>query len=165
MLVFNSGWNDYEVKSTFNLFYYASGQERHNIGELKMMTFEQDNIISRLGDNFTMLSSEFCSVGQNYQYYSNLRNAFGKDFESILFALKDAAFFPQIYEKFERKSDFINSLLRYDEVERNARTVKYEMNGRYTSDLYKFNYDFKPNFADKPVTLNFDFDNNDEFPQ
>ncbi|GAB2977409.1 hypothetical protein GCM10027049_10640 [Mucilaginibacter puniceus] len=163
-LVFNPGWNDYDFKSEFSLFYYKSKNDCKNIGMVKIMTSDETTTLDNIPDIFTMLSDNFCSVGQNAQYYKNLNQSLGLELESVLFAIKDAAFFPEIHERFERKKYFINSLIRHDAVERNLRTIKYELNGHDLSNLYKFQYKFTPNFSTTPADVDFNFNNNKELP-
>ena len=42
---------------------------------------------------FTELSNNFCSLGQNEEYYAKIKGMFPESYRSIMFALRDAAYF------------------------------------------------------------------------
>jgi len=162
VLVFNSGWNDYSKKTEFFLFYYETEDTPHKIGSIKIMNKDEEtrNI---LGDYFTNLSADFCSLGQEYEYYEELKKHLGRNFESVLWALKDAAFFPEVSDKFEKHATFKDSLIRYDEPEQLLREAKYRIYDYNLSNLYSFKYSFKPKFSKTIVDIEFNFDNNEDF--
>jgi hypothetical protein len=123
-LVFNNAWNDYGFKTEFKLYYY-NNDLIEEIGIIKIGNLE-NSVPDSLPNNFTRLDESYCSLGQSYDFYSKLKDIMGKEFESILYALKDVAFFPEIYDKFENNETFKTSLIRYDEVEQLSRVVKYK---------------------------------------
>jgi len=162
LLAFNSSWNDFSMKTEFNLFYYASAHDARSIGKVKIMN-EDEEIESSLDDRFDFLLNTFCSLGQEFSYYERLKEVTGRNFESVLWALQDAAFFPEIHDKFEKHSTFRNSLVRYDNAEQLLRVAKYRIYDYDLSNLYSFTYSFHPKFSKNAVDIEFDFDNNEEF--
>src|SRR5699024_7512551 len=80
-------------------------------------------------DEFIQLDEKFCSLGQTREYYEILNDLLGKDFIGTLYALRDAAFFSEIQEEFEKTEEFKRSLIRYDEQERLLREAKHWING------------------------------------
>lgn len=163
VLALNDGWNDYGLNSEFNLFYYPNALDIVNIGEVKIINIE-NNITEIIEEKFTILNENFCSLGQEFSYYDNLKSKLGKNFESILWALKDAAFYPEIQDKFEQESAFINSLIRYDGPEQLLREAKYKIYDYDLSNLYSFKYTFIPKFSDTSLDIDFNFNNNGNFP-
>lgn len=163
VLALNDGWNDYGLNSEFNLFYYPNANGLVNIGEVKIINLE-NNITEIIEEKFTILNEKFCSLGQEFSYYDNLKSKLGKNFESILWALKDAAFYPEIQDKFEQESAFINSLIRYDVPEQLLREAKYKIYDYDLSNLYSFKYTFTPKFSDTSIDIDFNFNNNGNFP-
>lgn len=122
ILAHNSGWNDYGSWTVFSLFLYKTKDEKVYIGETKITNGIDKLTASVLPPSpFLLLPDSFCSLGQNFSFYKKLKDSTGKLFNSILFALKDVAFFPDIHDKFEKKAIFKNSLLREDEAERQLR--------------------------------------------
>lgn len=163
ILALNRGWNDYGMNTEFNLFYYLDANDFSYIGEVKIICLESD-ITEVIGDKFNILNENFCSLGQEFSYYDNLKSKLGKNFESILWALKDAAFYPEIQDKFEQESGFINSLIRYDGPEQLLREAKYKIYNYDLSNLYSFKYNFSPKFSDTSLEIDFNFNNDGNFP-
>jgi len=163
VLVNQRGWNDSGWRTNFGLFYYESHTERTLIGRVKIT----DNVnynLDNFPETFTSLEDNFCSLGQEEDYYLNLKKIFGRDFESILYALKDSAFFPEIQEKFENENSFKQSLIRYDEPEQLLREIKYKIYGFDLSNLYSFKYTFKPKYSSEAIDVSFDFNSKEELP-
>lgn len=160
-LCFNDGWNDHGYKTEFSLTLHKEGSIV-KIGMVKITNSDKSEIINALPDTFYELKKEFCSLGQSYEYYENLKNEIGDHFESVLFALKDAAFHSDIHDKFEQNEIFKTSLIRYDEAEQLLRSVKYKIYGFDLDNLYSFKYTFSPKYATTTpsVDIKFNFNNN-----
>jgi ABC-type multidrug transport system ATPase subunit len=146
------------------LYFYPSINERKNIGLVKIIHQEVDNTPDILNESFTILNENFCSLGQEYGYYEKLKSLFDKTYNSIFWALKDAAIYPDILEEFENHYYFRNSLIRNDEQEQLLREVKYRLYDYNLKNLYSFQYSFKPKFANEAVNVHFDFDANRAVP-
>lgn len=161
VLVFNNGWNDYGVYSEFAMFYYDKDQNYYGIGSVKIIT-QEGSTAEVIPDEFVQLDEQFCSLGQDIEYYKDLNDLLGNDFIGVLYALRDAAFFPEIQEEFETSSRFNNSLIRYNEQERLLREAKHLIYGADLKNLYSFNYSFKPKFSSDAIDVSFNFGNTDE---
>jgi predicted ATPase len=157
ILVFNNGWNDYSFYTEFALYYYSDFDKKQYIGNLKITDGISLKTNELLDDEFTLLDESFCSLGQSEEYYNSLKDIFGRKFESILFALRDTAFFSDIYEKFERTEGFKNSLIRYNSVEQLQREIKYKVYEFKLDNLYSFEYSFQPKYSSKEINISFDF--------
>lgn len=169
ILVFNDKWNDYSIESSFNLFFYKTETESERIGEVKIIYNNEDieaeyNTNRYIPDKFTTLEESFCSLGQTFDYYSSLKSLLGKEFYSVLYALRDAAFFPDIHEDFENNYKFKTSLIRYDGPERLLRNAKYKIEGYDLSNLYNFTYKFQPTYSNEIIPVNFEFNNKSIIP-
>lgn len=162
VLVFNDGWNDFGYSTEFSLFFHEKNISEH-IGRVKI-TNGEGGISKVIPSEFTLLDSSFCSLGQSYKYYETLKEKTGKYFESFLFALQDAAFYPDIYEKFEKNNVFRTSLIREDTAEQLLRSVKYKLYGFDLNNLYSFKYDFLPKYSKKSVEVEFNFNDNLDLP-
>lgn len=162
VLAFNDGWNDFGRKTAFYLFYYKNKSVFSKIGAVKIMNFKEDTR-NVLGDRFLNLPDDFCSLGQEIEYYEQLKLGLGRNLESVLWALKDAAFFPEVHDKFENHDTFKKSLIREDEPEQLVRQAKYRIYDYDLSNLYSFKYSFKPKFSKTAVDIEFNFDNDEDF--
>lgn len=174
-----SWWNDYSLHSRCNLIYRDSNGELENFGELKIITNNPDNYSDGyhsedyadfhtiLPDSFTELDESYCSLGQSKDFYRALKEEFKAKFKSILYALRDAAFFSDIADSFEKEYYYRNSLIRNNKEERVLREAKLELNGSTRMDMYKFTYLFSPKLSDNaipPIPIEFDFEDVSEIP-
>ena len=161
VLTYN-GWDDYGIKSSYRLFYFENEDDSPiSIGDVKIIYQNETRTNEHLPNSFDILDEDFCSLGQSKEYYLNLKKYLKRKLDSVLFALKDAAFNPDIQDKFERNGNFKNSLIRFDEAERLLREVRYLIYNYDLSNLYSFKYQFKPAFSKDFVDINFEFSTND----
>lgn len=174
-------WNDYSLNSKCDLIYRDENGKNQNLGVLKVISSSHDNYSERVDENnryinfhtilpdiFTELDDSYCSLGQGRDYYLNLKESFGKKFRSILYALKDAAFFSDIEDHFEKDYYFKNSLIRKDKAERLLREIKFELSGVKRQDMYRFDYLFSPIFGKDddipPNQISFNFEDVSDIP-
>jgi|SRR5690554_368892 len=174
-----SWWNDYGLRSRCNLIYRDSKGEMENFGELKIITNKTDNYSPYQDDNgnniqfhtilpasFLELDDSYCSLGQKKEYYLQLKEKYPAKFRSILFALRDAAFFTEVSDVFDKEYYFRESLIRTNTAERILREIKHFVNGRSHVDMYKFTYLFQPKYStDIPsIPISFDFEDSSAIP-
>lgn len=164
VLVLNDGWNDFDIISEYEMFFYQSADDCNIIGRLKIIHNKDIITPNIIPPSFTQLPDLFCSLGQEYKYYENIKNLFGDNFKNILWAIQDTAFFPTILESFENNDNFKKSIIREDIAERLMREVKYKIYGINSKKLYSFKYKFQPKFAENELEIDFDFDNNSIIP-
>ena len=163
-LVLNDGWNDFGIVSEYVLYYYPNSSDFNFIGRLKIIHIEDIKTPDVIPVTFTQLDKVFCSLGQEFEYYENIKNIFGDNFKNILWAIQDTSFFSSIQENYENNSNFKTSLIREDSAERLMREVKYRIYGYNSKNLYSFKYKFKPKFAENELEVDFNFDNNSVIP-
>lgn len=156
-------WNDYGFRTLFDLIFYDSPDSFINLGKVKIMKRETNPTYDSLQTTFTQLSKDYCSLGEKEYYYKKLKEILGDKFSSFLLAIRDVAIFPKIYEQFETDNIFKTSLIRFNETERLARTIRYDIEGISPNEYFKFNYEHRPPYADNKVILNFDFEYNTDF--
>jgi predicted ATPase len=156
-------WNDYSLLTKFILMYFVAADESYSLGTVKIMKREQENTSLVLEDKFLSLDSDFCSLGQTHDYYYKLKEILGIKYNSFLLAMKDVATFPRIHEQFENDPIFTTSLIRNDDVERLARTIRYEIEGISPNEYYKFNFSHKPPYAKNEIVFDFDFEYDTDF--
>lgn len=163
MLVYNDTWNDYSYWTEFSLFFYSES-EKFYIGATKITDGESSYSIKVIPKTFQVLPDNFCSLGQSRKFYQNLKKVTGTLFESVLFALKDVAFFPDIHDKFENNQIFKDSLIRFDLAEQNLREAKHLVYNYDLSNLYSFKYSFNPKYSEDSVDIEFNFNKDNELP-
>lgn len=157
-------WNDYGVTSIFELEYYNNGFVKA-FGRTKIMHKNENVTWKHIPDMFYQLTDDFCSLSSREEYYFTLLKTFElHGLVSILFALQDAAYFPDIHDRFAKNLNFTSSLLRADEAERLLRELRPKLQGVDLDNLYSFAYRFKPAFSEIEIKIPFDFNNTGELP-
>lgn len=165
VLVFNDGWNDFSIQSSFHLFYYSDKDSRPtNIGATKIIYNDEERTIDFLADSFLVLDGNFCSLGQEDEYYLNLKEALGRNLQSVLYALRDTSFFPEMQDCFINFSSFTKSLIRFDGAERLLREAPYKIYGYDLNNLYSFKYNIKPAYSENSIDIEFDFNSDSPLP-
>lgn len=172
VLVFNEGWNDYNIKTSFDLFLYQDQQSKDysegpagtHVGNIKIMSTNDETVISVIPNEFKSLDESFCSLGQDMEFYFKLKNLVGNDFKGVLYALRDAAFFSEIQEQFEGEETFNISLIRNDSAERLLREARHRIKDQDIENYYQFSYEFRPKFSEKNIKIDFNFDDDQDFP-
>ena len=163
LILDDGSWNDwFKWRTLFELRYHLNDTEYKIIGNVKIMKREESVTVDHLPKTlFTTLDDSFCSVGQDSEYYKNLRTIFPNEYQSILFSLKDAALYPTIRKQFEDDIAYKSSLLRENEAKQMIDYAKFIVNDIDVNSYYKFSYSFTPPYSDKTDTentINVDFD-------
>ncbi|WP_327082937.1 hypothetical protein [Photobacterium kishitanii] len=157
-------WDDYQHKTTFWLYYVDNGNKSLQ-GIVKIGNSTTINTIDSLQDKFFSLDKDFVSLGQSKEYYKSLNKLFGKMMMSVLYSLRDAAFFSDISEEHEISTVFKKSLIRDDRAERLYRIAKPMIQGADLKNLYSFKYEFSPKYADSPISVPFLFSTDGLLPR
>lgn len=155
-LLIADNWDDYSHRTTFELIYFNNGIKTA-LGCVKIGNNKEADTVKVLPVEFVSLKEGFVSLGQSEDYYKLLSNLFGKMLTSILYSLKDAAFFSEVSEEYENLDVFKYSLIRGDGAERIHRIAKPMIYGADLDHLYSFNYEFLPKYADTNVSVPFHF--------
>lgn len=150
-------WDDYGAKTKFILKYFSTESSFQSIGQVKIMRLGTLSTSEILPNRFTTLTREYCSLGQDEEYYIKLKSILEEKFISFLLGMRDASHFPKIHEQFENDYYFRNSLTRNNGTDRLARTIRFKIEGLNPNEYYKFNFTHQLPYASKPVVLNFDF--------
>lgn len=142
-LVFNDGWNDYDVYSWFALWYFESvDREPTFIGELKIIKKDTDNTFDSIPKNFSeRLSNEYCSLGINTDYYVGLKQSLSKPLVGhVLNVLNDVAIHPTIRERFDGEWRLKDSLLRDYSANQAISQALPIIKGRELEKVHSFEY-------------------------
>ncbi len=164
VLKFNHGWNDFGRWTEFTLHFYESKTVSYRIDRVKIAHKTELDTSDVIPQTFKSLGEDFFSLGQSEEYYYELKGLLKHNFYSVLYALKDCAFFHEIHDKYEQNSNFRKSLIRYDDAERILREIKHKINGRDLKNLYSFRFAFKPQYSDRDVNIDFLFNNTGALP-
>ena len=167
----SNNWDDYDTEASFGLSYYDALGKRKFIGKLKIIGDVQKDkdghsrIYKSLVDGKCEIEKGMCSLGQDLDYYRHIKDSFGDEYMNVLYALRDCSVFPYFAKQFENNTWLYKKcLIRTDEAERTKREAPYLLKNMDLEDRYSFDYLFKPNYADEPVKIHFNFRNGGQIP-
>lgn len=151
-------WDDYGHKTSFQLYYVNQDGNKSNVGKVKICKKNENKTQGVIPKSFTSLDSNYCSLGQDTSYYSNIKKVLGDDAKAFLYAMRDAAVFSRISDDFINDSGFRHSLLRDNSADTALNIGRYVLAGFDPNDRVNFTYKtrlaYAPNFD---FNIKFDF--------
>ncbi|EME8112473.1 AAA family ATPase [Enterococcus faecium] len=115
-------WNDFwEFQTMFDVYYVAKEQRRVYLGKVKIGKKEMDdsplektNGHERLEipQEFLYLTDDYFSVGQDSEYYKKIISLGSDIADNYFLSIKDMAYNPNIFERFQNEPVMYKSLLR-----------------------------------------------------
>ena len=162
----SSSWDDFHNKTSYSL-YFSPLDSRADIplGPVKIMHVEEEVTKTIIPDSFENLPfNEYCSLGQDLDYYQSLKRNFPEGYIDILRALNDAAFFEGVADNFRHHHRFKHSLLRNSEAEKAYYEAKMELLGEHIERNFNFSYKTLVKNAQEPHLVKFSFSTNTELP-
>lgn len=150
-------WDDFGFKTTFTLKYYTKKDSYTAIGRVKILNEKADTTWKIIPEQFVSLNDSFCSLGQDRSYYERLKRSFPDSYKSILFALKDAVYYPDIHQRNEGLLGFRNSLLRTTSAQEALLTAKRTLERGDLVDDWSFTFNAEIPYSEEsiPIQLNF----------
>lgn len=179
-LLIAGDWDDYCYRTTFNLYYYKTINDKLPIGEVKIGTikkiepydpekgFSQFWVLSVMDDiYYDGLPKEFFSLGQKMEYYYEIKRQFPNDFDAVFESLRDCAMCSSIAEDCEDISMFHTSLERDQSAAACLFEAQSRLQGENQNKLYSFGFKFVPNECEPEnyCKLDFDFKEDSELPR
>lgn len=109
-------FDDFGHQTLFRMYYRAKEHNPYTfIGKIKILHVEDKITRYKIPHAFTELDKNFCSLGQNIEYYFAMKKLNKPNYElgeNILKVLNDIAFNPHIKDKFPNQVGIEDSLLR-----------------------------------------------------
>lgn len=149
-------WDDFGYKTTSKLYYWDNNAQCNPIDKLKILNSEEDNTSKVLPESFMSLGATFCSLGQSEHYYRKLKQLLPDKYQSVLYALKDTAWFSEIQYRFENHQGFKRSLLREISTEALLSSVRRKVE-RGENDSWDFMFKTQVPYSEQPIDINFEF--------
>lgn len=167
----DDNWDDFGSRITFHLSYFDMKDVETQIGAVKIMqsgeeSGEPSGYARRpvLRPVFLELGPESISLGQDEDYYLNLRKLDPGIAAAALDALRDIAWRPQLAADFESASQFRNGLLRTNSAKRtSAYGRRLFMEGEINEEQ-SFTYIFEIDGADSETEVRIEFSEHDGLP-
>lgn len=165
-VLFHDRWDDFGYKTQFDLYYYETINSYSQIGSIKIICKQLKDdkggwTFDYLRESFEKLDSDWCSLGQNEEYYKNIKNLFNKDIASkLLNNLRDCSLDYSIVADFETKHSFSTSLLRTNDAEKMLRQGRLLINDEDLKCFFHVKFNFSPLYNTiQNVDINFNFEN------
>ena len=149
-------WDDFGYKTTSKLYYWDNNAQCNPIDKLKILNSEEDNTSKVLPESFMSLGATFCSLGQSEHYYRKLKQLLPDKYQSVLYALKDTAWFSEIQYRFENHQGFKRSPLREISTEALLSSVRRKVE-RGENDSWDFMFKTQVPYSEQPIDINFEF--------
>ena len=157
-LLNSSIWDDYGHQTSFQLCYVNQDGNKSLIGKVKICKKKKDNTLNVIPKSFKTLDLDYCSLGQDTFYYSNIKKVLGDDTMAFLYAMKDAAAYSRISDDFENDLGFRHSLLRDNSADTALNLGRYVLAGFDPDDRVNFTYKTRLAYApDFDFNIKFDF--------
>lgn len=152
-------WDDYGHKTSFYLDYVREDGSYSMVGKVKICKKNAATTLDVIPESFLSLDLDYCSLGQETSYYSNIKNILGDNAMSFLNAMKDAAVFSRISDDFVNDSGFRHSLLRDNNSADTALNLgRYVLAGFDPDERVNFTYKTRLAFSsDYDFNIKFDF--------
>lgn len=151
-------WDDYGHKTSFQLYYVNQDGNKSNVGKVKICKKNENKTLGVIPKSFTSLDLNYCSLGQDTSYYSNIKKVLGDDAKAFLYAMRDAAVFSRISDDFINDSGFRHSLLRDNSADTALNLGRYVLAGFDPNDRVNFTYKTQLAYApDFDFNIKFDF--------
>lgn len=162
VVLITDNWDDYHYKTLFKLYYIDEKKTINEIGYVKILQNEIFKTV--LPNNFQNLSSEYCSLGQNIEYYKALKTLGSNTAFNICRSLNDVVLNKKIYDDFVSNAGFRNSLIRFSEAEKALKEGAQFFNQIVIEKNFSFRFVFCLPKANKAHEFNFEFEKNTHLP-
>lgn len=151
-------WDDYGHKTSFKLYSVDQDGNYLTVGKVKLCKKNENKTLDVIPRSFLSLDSNYCSLGQDTSYYSNIKRILGEDAMAFLYAMRDAAAFSRISDDFENDSGFRHSLLRDNSADIALNLGRYVLAGFDPDERVNFTYNTQLAYApDFNFNIKFDF--------
>jgi predicted ATPase len=151
-------WDDYSFKTTFSLIVFDENGKQTPIGSVKIgiVGFEKGWVSEKISDAFPHLPESVFSLGQDEDYYKNIRQSLSKELgDQLLTKLNDIAFSKQAYTIALNESVFKTSLLRAVSLSVIHGQFSRILNNE--APLSDFNFRYKKAQTEKSAEVDLDF--------
>lgn len=156
-------WDDFGYRTQYIVDYYLDENSAIHIGTVKFLNKQNDS--GDLPDFFTKLDDNYCSLGQNNDYYFNLREKLdGSISEYFLDAVNDLAIYKGIRSDFEFLTGYKTSILRSSEAQKSFREGAGVYNGQEKKNTFNFRFSTQIGKALEPHNIQFNFAKDKHLP-
>ncbi|KQX06763.1 MULTISPECIES: AAA family ATPase [unclassified Leifsonia] len=140
-------WDDFGFKTLFEVQVFLPRGDAIDLGSVKVIRAgQQEGRTHFEASEFTSLDEQYCSLGQDIEYYEKLSTLPKRERATYLSAMRDAATNAMVAARFELEDGWSTSLLRFGAAEHalatapllfgdNARTLRPSTFWHFSSEL------------------------------
>lgn len=153
-----NNWDDFGFKSLFYLIVFDENGNKHDIGNVKIGYFDQETGWTRdkIPEQFENLEKQFFSLGQEAEYYQNIREKLSPELGKLLLTgLRDVVNNDTLLESVKDTSVFNSSLLRTVSMSAIHEQYKRILSGDAVLTKFHFSYKKQKNELNAGVELDF----------
>lgn len=143
-ILVNDNWDDYSFKTTFGAFLVDDENVLHDIGVVKIMVKGMSSGRVDVPSTFKNLGPEFCSLGQDQNFYEKLFLFPQEVREEFLVGIRDCVFNLNIWEEFREESAMRTSLLRSVNATAVETTFRQVLQGHVPQTPFEFTFSVPP---------------------
>jgi predicted ATPase len=162
IVILVDSWDDYDYKTLYHLCLFKKNGEKVVLGDVKIL--QRDVYNTKLPTEFPNLNQDFFSLGQDEEYYQNMRTHLPKTHRAVLGALNDVVIKPQLLEEIETTSGFRNSLIRFNDAKICLRDGQAILAGEPRQKGYEFSYTGEIPGASASVSIKVNLQPEDPIP-
>lgn len=140
-ILIQDNWDDFGFKTSFELVYFDTEGDRHDIGAIKILLRGMQGGYVTVSSGFEKLSEDHCSLGQNQAFYESIRELNEDVRVDILDSLRDVVWDSQRLEEFRNERGLETSLMR-SVSESSIQKFRDILAGTATLTAYHFKYKF-----------------------
>lgn len=159
-----NNWDDFGFKTLFNAELYMDGDATIDLGGVKIVQRGQLSGATELpARSFPILGDDYCSLGQDADYYEKLANLEEPLRIQFLRAIRDVAFDRDIRREFMPMDAWSTSLTRFGQASHALEVGKDLLGGgrRTKRGVARFNYE---RGGESALTMKFAFDDSSILP-
>lgn len=155
-------WDDFHFKTTFQLHYRDSVGDIHEIGSVKIakVGMGEDGGRTEIERSFPQLSEDYFSLGQDREYYDNLRKLPGSLGRDALSALRDVAVDLQRLDEVGDETVVTTSLMR--DLDRQIIRTQFHWIAQGEAPRTNYHFQFQPpsleDYTPDPLDFNVEVD-------
>jgi ABC-type cobalamin/Fe3+-siderophores transport system ATPase subunit len=148
----DDGWDDFTYKTLFQLVVFDSAGARIDVGGVKIISRNLKPGRVFVPETFSALGHDYCSLGQEENYYESIAGLSGTLGDEVLRGLRDCVLDPEILNMFREEEVVRESLLRFVPESKVLTTFSGALRGQSRLTPFRFAYKFpsQPNGTPPP---------------
>jgi predicted ATPase len=162
VVLFYDNWDDYGYKTSFDMHYYDDNANLQFNKSLKILQIGEDH--TNIPQIFDSLDKDYISMGQDIEYYTNIKELGASAYHPILTALNDIIYCKHNIDELKQLRGFRISLLRFSEAEKafnEAGIIFRDEENLIEPKNFIFNFSCKVPGALAEHIIDFDFSHNE----